>query len=186
VQEKQNLELHAQIQFAMDYGVHYGQRSILINGTIGPAYVKLVDAALTQMESESDAPITIKINSSGGSVYDALAIIGRIKACKCYIITEGYGQIMSAATVILASGDRRRMSAFAWFMWHEVSTEYEGKVSEIKQEVKQLEIEYQQFLSTIAKFSNKSIKYWKTKGVETDFYMNAKQCKAAGLVEEII
>lgn len=174
------------LQFAMDYGVHYEQRTILINGTINYNFVRLVDAALTEFELEPDRPVTIRINSSGGGLYEAFAIVGRITSSPCHIITEGYGQVMSAATIILACGDERRMSKYTWFMWHEVAAGYEGKVTELKGEIKQLQQEHEQFLRMITEFSNKPLKYWKAKGVEDDFFMNAKQCKAVGLIEEII
>jgi hypothetical protein len=73
------------------------------------------------MESEDKSTVTIKINSPGGSTYDAMAIIGRIRSAKCYIVTEGYGQIMSAASLILASGRKRRINKYAFLMWHEAS-----------------------------------------------------------------
>ena len=70
-------------------------------------------------KERGEKAITIRLHSEGGSVYEALAIVGRIEKCKCQIITEGYGAIMSAATLILASGDKRRISRLAWFMVHE-------------------------------------------------------------------
>ena len=55
---------------------------------------------MTTLENLNRKTITIKINSYGGDVYTALAIVGRMLESKCLLQTKGYGKIMSAATII--------------------------------------------------------------------------------------
>jgi ATP-dependent protease ClpP protease subunit len=146
----------------------------------------IVDAALSEMESDSRKSITVRINSLGGSVYEALAIVGRLKASKCKIVTEGYGAIMSAATLILACGAERRMSKFAWFMWHEASYGIEGRHKDIKDAVAQAEKEEDKWAEWMSQFSKKDAKYWRKIAAEKDAYFTPEELLTMKVIDEII
>ena len=88
--------------YHFEEGVNFRDRVILIDDEITESSFALFDAALSEMERDSKRTVTIRINSPGGSVYDALAIIGRLTSSSCHIVTEGYGHVMSAATLLLA------------------------------------------------------------------------------------
>lgn len=169
-----------------DRGVNFKERIITVTNDIEYPLFDIVDAALTEMESESRKAVTIKIHSLGGYVYESLAIVGRLKKSKCKIITEGYGTVMSAATLILACGDERRFSKFGWFMHHESKYEFGGRHSEMKDIVEQGEREEQQWAYWMSKFSNKSEKFWATEGVRKDKYFLAEELLKLGVIDEII
>ena len=107
-QDNERLELH--LKYLFDQAINFKDRVITIDSDIDGELFAWIDAALTELESHSRKAITVRIRSEGGDVYKALAIIGRLKKSKCQIVTEGYGCIMSAATMILACGDIRRIS----------------------------------------------------------------------------
>ena len=92
-----------QAQVNLEYwfgkGVNFQQRIIQITGPIEPGLFDKVDAAMTVLEEDSRKAITIRINSEGGAVYEAMAIVGRLTKSSCQIITEGYGAVWSAATL---------------------------------------------------------------------------------------
>jgi ATP-dependent Clp protease, protease subunit len=72
---------------------------------------------------QEENPITVIINSSGGDVYTSFAIIDAIRGCKSPINTVGTGHIMSAASLILASGTGKRiLTPNTSVMIHEMST----------------------------------------------------------------
>jgi ATP-dependent protease ClpP protease subunit len=177
------LELHLDALF--DHGVNFRDRVITISSEIDEATFLLVDAALSEMEAHSRKAITIRINSGGGTTYDALAIVGRVKSSKCKIITEGYGCIMSAATLILACGKYRRVSDIAWFMVHESSYLVEGKHKEHREVVRQMEREENQWAECMARFSNNDAKYWRTVHADKDTYFSAQELLGLGVVDEV-
>ena len=172
-------------EYAFNTGVNFRHRIIQITGDIQPPLFDYVDAALTEMERENRKGITIKIHSFGGSAYEALAIIGRIKRSSCFITTEGYGAIMSAAALILACGDRRKISQYSWYMWHESSYVVEGKHSEIKNTVIQTEREEEQWAQAMAKFSHKDTKFWRDVGKHTDAYFSPQELVDMGVCDDI-
>jgi ATP-dependent protease ClpP protease subunit len=174
-----------QLHYAFDYGIDFQNRIIKITGPIEPPQFDLFDAAITQMESSSRKTITVKINSYGGETYEALAILGRMRQSNCKIVTEAFGKVMSAATIILAGGDRRRFSKYATFMHHESSYGIEDSHSRIKSIVEQMEREELLWAETMAKFSKKPAKFWLEIGVHLDEFFNAEQLLKTGLIDEI-
>jgi len=172
-------------QYLFEYGVNFKERIITVSDEIAEGSFDLVDAALQEMEAESRKPITIRIKSPGGSVYEAIAMVGRIKASPCKIITEGYGMVMSAATMLLASGATRRVSKYTWFMHHESAYTVGGRHSEVKAYVAQAEREEQVWAIWMAELTGKPAKFWATKGVSVDAYFTAAQLVELGVADEV-
>ena len=109
------------LDYLFEQGVNFVDRVIQINEEISDHSFAFMDAALSELERSSKKTITIRINSPGGSVYDALAMIGRLNASNCIIVTQAYGHVMRAATLLLAAGKKRRMSKYCVFMAHQMS-----------------------------------------------------------------
>lgn len=173
------------LEYTFGFKVDFKNRVILLSGEIDQEMFEIVEAGLTEMESQSRSTVTIKINSPGGEVYQALAIVGRLKKSKCKIITEGYGHIMSAATLVLACGDERKISKYAFFMHHETSYGIEGKHSELKAEVMQAEREEQCWAQWMEEWSQKPKKFWTDNGRTKNAYFSPDQLLKFGVVDEI-
>lgn len=161
-------------------------RIIQIVGPIDEKMFCKVDSELALLEGKSKRPVTFVINSFGGSVYDAIAIVARMRKSPCDIITEVYGQVMSAATIILAAGDKRRMDKLAFFMTHEGSYGAGGTHTQIKHYVQQAERENKMWCKTMAEFSGASAKFWETRGLNgMDCYLSAEQCLKIKVIDEV-
>lgn len=173
------------LEYSFGFKVDFKNRIITISGDIDQEQFEIVEAGLTEMESQSRAGVTIKINSSGGEVYQALAIVGRLKESKCKITTKGYGHIMSAATMILAAGDSRKISRHSFFMHHEASYALEGKHSHLKNEVKQAEKEERFWAEWMTEYSTAPKNFWATNGVGVNAYFTAQELLDLGVVDEI-
>lgn len=175
-----------QADIALKYGIDVGARTIQLVGEIHDMTFCHIDTALTLMESQSKAKVTIKINSNGGSVYNALAIVGRMQASKCKIVTEVYGACMSAATMILAAGETRRMSKLAYIMHHEMSYEVAGTHSQNKHNVLQAEREGETWAITMEALTGTPKDVWREKGkAGIDWYLSSAEAKNMGIVDEL-
>jgi ATP-dependent Clp protease, protease subunit len=173
------------LEYALEYGIDIKNRVIQITNDIEYPLFDFIDVGFNVLEKENSLPITIKINSSGGDVYEAMAVVGRMKTSPCRVITEGYGHVMSAATLILAAGDKRRMSEFCWLMHHEAWESHEGKTSELRHRTRQLENEEKMWNEYMAKFSNKDFDFWANKGIGLDYYMKPQEVLKYGVIDEI-
>jgi ATP-dependent Clp protease protease subunit len=174
------------LEYAFEYNVNFKERTILISREIDEIEFNRVENALTEMESQNRKSITIRINSPGGQVYQAMAIIGRMKRSPCQIITEGYGHVMSAATLILAAGDKRKISPYTFFMHHEGSYGVEGRHSAIKDIVKQTDREEEKWCEWMGQFTKKPKSFWAKSGVRVDARFEADELLEFGVVDEIM
>lgn len=75
--------------------------------------------------------LTLFINSGGGSLYDAFALIDVMRASRLPIDTVGIGSVMSAAFLIFVCGYKRYIAPNASIMCHEYSDTVEGKHHDI-------------------------------------------------------
>jgi len=173
------------LECLFDRGVNFKDRIITWSSDIEEPMFSVIDSAISEMERDSKAAITLRIHSGGGSVYEALAVIGRMEKTKCPIIVECYGHVMSAATAILACGSKRRISRRAWFMHHECSYSVEGRHSDNMEAIKQYQREEEQWISIMAEHSNKSKAFWSKKGLKTDSYFTPKELLKMGVVDEV-
>jgi ATP-dependent Clp protease, protease subunit len=86
-----------------------------------------------------DRTLTLYINSTGGDLYCAFALIDIMKNSKHPIRTIGVGSVMSAAFLIFASGSQgeRYAGKNASFMCHQYSDGVEGKHHDLKATMKE-------------------------------------------------
>lgn len=175
------------LDYCFDRGINFKDRTIQITGSIeeGESFDWL-DSALAEMERGSKKSIVLKINSPGGSVYEALAMVDRIQESKCQIITKGYGHIMSAASLLLAAGDKRYMGKRAWLMHHEISSGAYGTVTELSDHVHQLTREMRDWAAAMDSFSNRTQTFWLDVAKRKDAYLSATQCLDVGVIDDIL
>lgn len=174
------------LEYCFEKGINFKDRIIQITGEIEEnSSFDYLDAAMTEMERDSKKAIQIKINSPGGSVYEALAMVDRIKDSKCQVITKCYGHAMSAAGLILAAGDKRLIGSRSWMMYHELSYGTKGSHSEVRDYVEQAEREMRAWVQSMAEFSNRDESFWDCAAHKHDFYLDANQCLEYGIVDDI-
>lgn len=93
------------------------------------------------LEQKSGKVLTLYINSYGGDLYQAFALIDVMRVSKYPIRTIGIGTIMSAAFLIFASGDKgqRFIAQNTGIMCHQFSESTEGKYHDIRAALKETE-----------------------------------------------
>jgi len=91
-------------------------------------------------KSKSKKKLTLYINSSGGNLYDAFALIDIMRASKLPVDTVGIGAVMSAAFLIFVCGRKRYISPNTSIMCHEYSETVEGKHHDIISSMKEAEL----------------------------------------------
>lgn len=183
--QSQNELFAINLEYAFNRGVDLERRVIQLTEEIEDHHFDFFDASMNTLEAISRKTITIKISSYGGSTTAALGIIGRMLESKCLLHTKGYGKIMSAATAILAAGNKRSISRLAEFMHHEASYEISGKHSEIKSEVRQMERNEQLWNRLMSELTSLPLEYWAKRGVGTNFYLTPERCLELNIADEV-
>lgn len=92
--------------------------------------------------THTDVELTLYINTPGGDLANAFALIDIMRESRLPIKTIGIGAIHSAGFLIFASGTvgRRIVSKNTSIMIHQYSTVYGGKQHDMKAHVRELEI----------------------------------------------
>lgn len=79
--------------------------------------------------------VTVKINSYGGDVNEALAIYETLRSMGDKVTTECFGFCASAATIIAMAGHTRRMSSCGLFLVHKCSSGVCGNENDLQAEI---------------------------------------------------
>lgn len=133
---------------------------------------------------ETPNPIYIHINSEGGSLFDAFAVVDAIKACDTPIIGVGEGMIASAATLILCACKRRYIQPHAIVLLHQLSTGYGGDYEKFKDYAGMLDIvmdKMVQFYAGHSKIEETKIREM----LKRDTWLTSDGALTAGLVDGI-
>lgn len=117
-----------------DNGVYY------LSGEISePAVTPVIKWLIGENLSKQHKILTLYINSDGGDLYQAFALIDTMRASKIPIKVVGMGNVMSAAFIIFASGAKgmRFIAPNTGIMCHQFSDSALGKYHDIKAQIKE-------------------------------------------------
>ena len=104
-----------------------------------------IDRCIKWIEYENIDPkdklLTLYVNTGGGELYQALALIDIMKSSKHPIRTIGLGSIMSGGFLIFVCGTKgeRYIAPNAGIMCHQLSDDITDKYHDIKSAVKEVE-----------------------------------------------
>lgn len=175
----------------MDYGIDVNASSVLLFGEImdGTLYdlITRIRAIIHMREDDKkNDPINLVINSTGGSVYEALGIIDYIQSLDVRVNTIVRGCAMSAAALILCAGTGvRAASKNSTIMFHEMSSDIYGKSSDMKANVQHMEKLEDILLDIMYTNSKKDVEWWKTTTIK-DFYITPVEALELGVIDTII
>jgi ATP-dependent Clp protease protease subunit len=111
------------------------QRIVFIDDEIEGELVTDIICQLLYLDSISNDPINIYINTPGGSVYDGFAIYDTIKLLKSPVFMVGLGSICSMGFIILLASKHRRGLPHSYYMVHQVTSKMVGTTSHISSSV---------------------------------------------------
>jgi ATP-dependent Clp protease protease subunit len=164
----------------------YNDRNIFISGEISANTWDGFSQVFTALEKEK-GPITIIINSQGGSLWDGMAMYDLIRASKNHTTIIGHGLVMSAATMIMQAANKRLLGANSNFMIHESR---QGLSNEFKE--MDLHQQYQEAVrgnniiyKVLAERSIYTVEEVKTL-CQRDYFMSAKEAVKQGFADAIV
>ena len=162
-------------------------RTILIYGGIDQKLAERVTARMLALQYESEAPITIFINSKGGHVESGDTIYDMIKFVKPEVRVVGTGWVASAGALIYAAAKRENRFSLpnTRFLLHQPSGGAGGSASEIEIHAREI-IRMRRRLNEI--FARETGQTFDriAKDTERDYWMSAEDAQAYGLVGKVI
>ena len=165
-------------------------RKVYLFGEINNERTEKFITQLHELFEESREPITVFVNSCGGSVTDALAIYDVLQNAPCEIFTVGLGKVHSSALTVLLSALRANRSSYpnTEFMSHDVSWKSDGPRAFLKDRVDQLERTVEQLLNVYTLDTELSREQAGALFFQdmADHYFSAEEAMRMGFVSSII
>ncbi len=163
-------------------------RIILLDSEINSQVATSIVAQLLFLESQDDtSPITIYINSPGGSISDGLAIYDVMNKIKAPIVTICIGMAASMAAFLLCSGSKghRYCMPNATVMIHQPLGGAQGQATEIEIVAKRILYLREKMYNIMAKNSGTDFETM-AKACERDNYLTPEDALKMGLIDEIV
>jgi ATP-dependent Clp protease, protease subunit len=163
-------------------------RIILLQGEIHDANANELVMKLLYLQSENRRKdIHFYINSPGGSVSATLAIYDTMQILSCPVSTYCVGVAASGGAVLLAGGTKGKRFSLphAKVMIHQPYGQVGGQVSDIEIQANEI-LKTREVLNQILSDHTGQPMERITKDTDRDFYMDAKQAKEYGVVDDIL
>ena len=164
------------------------ERVIFLVWPIHDSMANLIVAQLLFLESENpDKDIFFYINSPGGSVSAGLAIYDTMQFVKPDVSTLCVGQAASMGATLLAAGDNGKRFCLpnSRVMIHQPSGGFQGQVSDIEIQAKEILYLKGRLNEILAKHTGKSIEDI-GRDSDRDFFMGAEEAVKYGLVDKVL
>jgi ATP-dependent Clp protease protease subunit len=165
-------EKNGNVEAAWKIYDYYVLRNIYLNNTVTRISVdKLINDIRILNQLSPGKPITIKISSWGGSVFDGLRLYNSMMSSTSPVYTVCDGMAVSMAAVIMAAGDYRVAHEGCSFMVHQITAGAPGgnTIEQIVWAETILDVE-NMLLGILSKHSGLSPKDVRTLGEYETFY----------------
>lgn len=161
------------------------KRLIFLDDDINQETAGYIIKQLYLLDSERNAPITMCINSSGGSIPDGLAIIDAMNMITSPITTIIHGEAHSMAAVVAICGKTRLMTKHSTWLIHDVHVSlslFSHKSSAYFKQLCSDEKSLHEIVKEKTKLTEEQISDSKNK----DLYLDAQECLKYGVVDNIV
>jgi len=164
------------------------ERIIFLTGPIDDNVASLVCAQLLFLESENPKKeISFYINSPGGIIWSGLAIYDTMQYISSRIMTICIGQAASAASLLLTAGEKEIRFSLpnSRIMVHQPSGGYQGQVTDIEIQTKEIIKTKKRLNEIYAKHTGKDITNVELI-MERDKYFSPAEAIEFGLIDKIV
>ena len=164
------------------------ERIIFLTGPIEDNVASLVCAQLLFLESENPKKeISFYINSPGGIVWSGLAMYDTMQYISSKIMTICVGQAASAGSLLLTAGEKGMRFSLpnSRIMVHQPSGGYQGQVTDIEIQTKEIIKTKKRLNEIYAKHTGKDIKQVE-EVMERDRYFSPDEAIKFGLIDKIV
>lgn len=163
-------------------------RVIMCTGPVTDKMARDVSSRCLVMEAKDPSrPITVYINSPGGSADSGFAIYDILRFVACPVRTVVNGLCASAGILIHLAGDddQRFCLPESRFMIHQPSTAGQGTASDLDitaKEVMKLRVRYNKIIADAAGKTPEQV----VSDAHRDFWLNAIEAKDYGIIDRVI
>ena len=160
-------------------------RIIFLTGEIDDTISNIIISELLYLDNISHENIYLYINSPGGAITSGMGIYDTMRFIESKVITIGVGMCASMAAFLLSSGDERYVLPNAEVMIHHPLGGAQGQAPDIKIAAERI-IKLKEKLNRILSNNTHQPIEKIYEDTERDNFLNAKEAKEYGLIDDII
>lgn len=162
-------------------------RSVMLTGEITKESADQVVRQLLVLDSESDEPITVYINSPGGDVDAGFAIYDMVRFISAPVTMVGIGLVASAASLVLLAVPAERRVGFAnsSYLIHQPLSKMQGVAADVLIHASVIERLRAKLDGIIAEATGKSAAEVSA-DTERDHWLFADEALSYGLISRIV
>lgn len=137
-----------------------------------------------ELKSLGNRTVDVHINSSGGEVFEAMAIYNALKSHKGQVNVYVDGYAVSAASFVAMAGDQIIMAPQSEMMMHDAIGGCTGNAEQFRQMLDLLERTSDNIAAIYAERAGEDSKFWR-KAMRRESWYNAAEAVSAGLADTI-
>jgi ATP-dependent Clp protease protease subunit len=183
------IEQHARGERLFDiYSRLLKERIIFLGTPLDDQVASLVVAELVHLESEEpDSPISIYINSPGGSVYAGLTIYDAMQLVRPDMQTTCVGIAVAMSALLLAAGTKGKRTALpnAKILLHQLSGGFEGQAADIEIQAREV-INVKRRLEEIIAEHTGQPRERVSKDMDRDYFLTPEEAREYGIIDRVI
>ena len=162
-------------------------RILWVAGPVNDNMSTIVQAQLMYLDSADNLPITMHIDSPGGSVKSGLSIVDVMQYIKSDIITVNTGMAASMGSVLLGAGTKGKRSSlrFSKTMLHQTSGGAGGNIQDARINFVEWEKVNKILFELLGEFCGKPPEVVE-KDSTRDFWLSAQEAVEYGIIDEVI
>ncbi len=163
-------------------------RTMIIAEEVSDVLYRKVATMLTLLErKDKAAPITVFVNSPGGSADSGFAIYDLFRFSPCPIITVANGVVASSAVLIFLGGEQGKRVTMqnARFLLHQPSTATRGQASDIDITAKEISKIRRRYNEIVAESTGRDFALVE-KDSDRDFWLSAREAVDYKLAVKIV
>lgn len=162
------------------------ERIVFVLGQVDDTMANSIVSQLLYLEAESsEKPISMYINSPGGSVTAGLSIYDTMRHINAPIHTICLGQACSMGAFLLSAGDTRSAMARSRIMIHQPLGGAQGQATEIEIHTEEIVRLKEVLTEVLAANCSKTFEYM-FEACERDNFLTAQEALMIGLIDEVI
>ena len=162
-------------------------RILWVAGPVNDNMSTIVQAQLMYLDSADTLPITMHIDSPGGSVKSGLSMVDVMQYIKSDIATINTGMAASMGSVLLGAGTKGKRSSlrFSKTMLHQTSGGAGGNIQDARINFEEWEKVNKILFELLGEFCGKPADVVE-KDSTRDFWLSAEEAVAYGIIDEVI
>ena len=162
-------------------------RLLWVAGPVNDNMSTIVQAQLMFLDSINNTDITMHIDSPGGSVKSGLSMVDVMEYITADIRTVNTGMAASMGSVLLGAGTKGKRSSLrhSTTMLHQSSGGFSGNIQDAEIDWKNWQDVNKELFVLLGEYCGKKPEKV-MKDATRDFWLNAEEAKAYGIIDEII